>query len=158
MPAYEAVESRLARKIDTSGDCWIWTAAVDPGGYGRVWHDGNMRLAHRVTYEVFVGPIPDGLSLDHICHNADTSCDGGKGCPHRLCVNPAHLEPVTQGDNARRGRTGQRSGEQKRSRTHCIHGHEFTPENTYVIASKNARVCITCRRANGARHDAKRRG
>lgn len=101
--------------------CWIWNGYVSEDGYGRL---GKI-VAHRMVYEERVGPVPDGLELDHLCRQRD-------------CVNPAHLEPVTHAENIRRGVWTLRS--------HCRQGHEFTPENTYVDPH-GQRFCRTCRRA-----------
>lgn len=103
--------------------CLVWTAATAPGGYGRL-HDravGRNIRSHRWLYDRWFGPIPDGLDLDHLCRNT-------------ACVNPAHLEPVTRKENTVRGIW---------SRTHCINGHELTPENTIVRG--RSRRCRTCR-------------
>lgn len=83
---------RLLPKIDTSGDCWEWQGAVDPNGYGRFHIDGRMLGAHRVTYQMLVGEIPEGRDLDHLCRN-------------RRCVRPSHLEPVSRYENLMRGET-----------------------------------------------------
>lgn len=94
---------RFWEKVDKSGDCWIWTAYRLPYGYGQFTsNDYRHYRAHRYAYEALVGPIPAGLHLDHLCHNG-TDCYGGRACPHRACVNPAHLEPVTNRENLRRG-------------------------------------------------------
>lgn len=109
--------------------CWPWTAAVQSAGYGF----NRGKLAHRTAYEDAVGPIPDGLTIDHLCSN-------------RRCCNPSHLEPVTREENARRGernrltRSGGRPDLVRRS--HCKHGHEFTPDNVRLVG--NARICRTC--------------
>jgi hypothetical protein len=76
----------------------------NPGGYGQLTVDRVQYRAHRVTYEHFVGPIPEGLVLDHLCHSTSTDCPGGRDCPHSACVNPDHLEAVTQGENVRRAK------------------------------------------------------
>lgn len=82
----------LARvEMDAAG-CWLWTGGVTGGGYGYYWAEGRMRRAHRYAYEAVVGPIPDGMDLDHLCRV-------------RTCVNPDHLEPVTRRENLLRGAT-----------------------------------------------------
>lgn len=87
------LEERLNRHLDKSGDCWIWTGRLCHNGYGHVRLPGTVGRAHRVAYELWVGPIPDGLHLDHVEE---------RGCTSRACCNPAHLEPVTQAENNRR--------------------------------------------------------
>jgi len=127
-------------------ECWPWTGRVNEQGYGIIYEgglDGGRRLrAHRAMYELHVGPIADGLTLDHLCHTrAVPDCADGPTCAHRRCVNPAHLEPVTKAENLRRG--------EPRNRTHCPHGHEKTPENIRVNKLKNggvARACRVCER------------
>jgi hypothetical protein len=89
--ALERWESRVHR---TFGGCWEWTGAKDRDGYGTMHHRNRPYRAHRFAYEQFVGPIPDGLVIDHLCTN-------------RGCVNPEHLEPVTNAVNIKRGETGQ---------------------------------------------------
>lgn len=110
-------------KVDKSGDCWTWTAYLKPDGYGFVKFGGRCQQAHRVAYELLVGPIPDGLEIDHRCRN-------------RACVNPAHLEPVTHLVNVIRT--------PRKVVTHCKHGHPFDEANTYRHGSK--RQCKTCQR------------
>lgn len=85
------------------GSCWLWTASRRKQGYGDLRFQDVGLLAHRVAYELVIGPIPDGLVLDHLCHN-DSDCPGGPTCPHRACVNPSHLEPVTNETNIARGK------------------------------------------------------
>jgi hypothetical protein len=89
--------------VEASG-CWRWTGSMSRYGYGRWVKNGRSQGAHRAVYEALVGPIPEGLDLDHMCHNADETCPGGHGCQHRACVNPAHLEPATRQLNLSRGR------------------------------------------------------
>lgn len=144
----------------TDAGCWPWTGQIDPQGYGRLSFTDPLvpkseprRLrekrfgAHRCSYEHYVGPIPTGLTLDHVCHSRDTDCAGGPRCPHRRCVNPDHLEPVTSAVNTMRGRSLSTINATK---THCIHGHEFTPENTYR-GPDGARSCRTCQREKDRR-------
>ena len=90
-------------KVETAPDgCWLWTAGIYPtNGYGYF----RNRKAHRVSFELFVGPIPEGLTIDHACHSLDTACPGGH-CSHRLCVRPDHLRLMSRMDNYRAGRLG----------------------------------------------------
>lgn len=86
---------RAKYEISESG-CWLWIGALTPNGYPQLrLGDGHLCLAHRFSYELVNGAIPDGLQVDHTCHGADPSCPGGFSCVHRRCVNPTHLEAVT---------------------------------------------------------------
>lgn len=118
---------RFWAKVEKTEGCWNWTAYLDPQGYGRYNHNGRCRLAHRLAYIDRVGPIPDGLHLDHLCKN-------------RRCVNPAHLEPVTAQENLRRSA----AREAKRAITHCPSGHPYDARNTFVNRA-GSRVCRACR-------------
>lgn len=117
--------------------CWIWIGAKSYGisgkaadPYGYFLFEKKNRLAHRVSYQLHVGPIPEGKQIDHLCR-------------HTLCVNPDHLEPVTPRENVRRGYSF------KPKATHCANGHEMTAENTYLkpqsTTVKARRECRTCR-------------
>ena len=110
--------------------CWIWQGAENGDGYGRISVHNNSRRAHRVSYESFVGPVPAGLVIDHLCRQ-------------RMCVNPAHLEPVTNGENVRRGALADLSY-RRDTITHCPQGHEYTTSNSY-ICKRGKRQCRTCR-------------
>ncbi len=136
-PRIPAVDRFLAH-VDKRGtdECWPWTGGGDGNGYGhfRVGCAEGLQRAHQFAYGLWVGPVPAGLELDHTCHGRDTSCRGGPTCPHRRCVNPAHLEPVTMVENQRR----------KRKLT-CKWGHPYTPENTNHLKG-GGRQCRTCNR------------
>lgn len=125
---------RLSYRIAETG-CWAWIRSLNHGGYGSFTWLGKRMGAHRAAYELLIGPIPPGLDLDHLCRN-------------RACVNPAHLEPVTRSVNLRRGDVGGQS----RFNTHCIHGHEFTPENTYRRPKDGGRHCRECMRSARLRY------
>lgn len=128
MPAHKiALEIRFWQKVDKSDDCWLWTGARHPLGYGHIKIDGKVEGAHRVSYEMANGPIPLGMALDHLC------------CVP-ACVNPEHLEVVTISENTRRG-----SSQIGSRRTHCRRGHTLTPETTYHW--QGIRICRTCRSA-----------
>jgi hypothetical protein len=99
LTADEAFAALVVVAVD---GCWIWAGDRDHQGYGRVHLDGQSHYAHRWVYERERAPIPEGLVLDHLCHTISPLCAGG-ACRHRLCVNPAHLEPVTRSENTQRG-------------------------------------------------------
>lgn len=135
-------EQRFWAKVDQDGPllspylgrCWLWMGWTPGGvrGYGSIERDGKRPQAHRVAYELVAGVIPEGLTLDHLCRTPP-------------CVNPAHLEPVTQRENTMRGRTIPAANARK---THCPHGHPYSPENTYRTpdGSRKCRVCLNARR------------
>ena len=132
--------TRIANKFipDLAG-CWVWIASKNPQGYGWTTFKNRSYLAHRAVYELLVGPIPDGLQCDHLCLN-------------KSCVNPAHIEIVTAKVNTLRGTNPCAISAKK---THCIHGHEFTPANTYRGVA-NRRDCLTCKRLRNQRIEAER--
>ena len=80
-----ALEERFWAKVEKTEECWLWDGCLNSRGYGCIGINGVSRLAHRVAYEAAKGPIPDGLVIDHLCHNADPSCSGGPTCRHRRC-------------------------------------------------------------------------
>lgn len=97
-------DERFWAKLERLGpsDCWLWQYGLFGNGYAQFVSDAGLVYAHRWVYERCVGPIPDGLVIDHRCHNEDQDCPGGRTCEHRRCVNPGHLEVVTTGQNVRR--------------------------------------------------------
>ena len=113
----------LVQKTD---DCWLWVGGHRRRCYGSLKVKGKTVFAHRVAYEELVGPIPKGLTLDHLCRN-------------RPCVRPSHLEPVSLKVNILRG---QGPAARNATKTHCIHGHEFTEANTYSY--RGGRFCRQC--------------
>lgn len=124
--------------------CWIWQWSVNHLGYGMVQaDDGKFKGAHKVYWERVNGPTPKGMELDHLCHNPDT-CEDGKTCIHRRCVNHDHLEPATHGDNVRRGLAGRVNGERQSAKTVCANGHPLQGENVY-INGRGSRSCRICR-------------
>lgn len=109
----------------TPDGCWLWLGKLNSYGYGITSRGGRRLMAHRVAYEQRVGPIPPALVLDHLCRT-------------RACCNPQHLEPVTIGENVRRG-------DGPSSRTCCPQGHAYDAENTYTSPT-GERTCRTCHR------------
>lgn len=98
---------------------------------------------HRLVYEQHHGPIPGGLTIDHLCHGWDESCAGGPSCLHRRCIEITHLEAVTRRVNTLRGRSRYAINARK---THCDYGHEFSDANTYRRRDTPGRQCKTCNR------------
>lgn len=130
-----------------TGGCWVWTGSLFPSGYGRLAYHGKSLRAHRFVYETLVGPLGD-TQLDHVCHIPEV-CNLGTDCPHRACVNPTHLRPSTARDNVLRSNSIQAVNARK---THCINGHELTPENNYPSFAKlGQRACRTCGNERAAR-------
>lgn len=139
--------------IDEATGCWLWQKGLDRYGYG-VLNVRGRNSAHRGAYIGFIGPIPPGMTIDHLCHSADSACRGGASCMHRRCVNPDHLEAVSGKVNTLRGTSVSAVNARK---THCIRGHEFTNENTYVMPD-GGRACRKCRRIFEAAYYARKKG
>ena len=115
--------SRL--RIERNG-CWVYTGPLNSGGYGKFGHDV---MAHIYAYTHWVGPVPEGMQIDHLCRV-------------RSCCNPKHLEVVTARTNTLRG---EGLAARNARKTHCPQGHEYTPENTLLKGRR--RHCRTCDRA-----------
>lgn len=134
--------------VDTDTGCWMWTGAINHHGYGMFNVPEGLRRAHRVMYELMVGPIPEGEEIDHTCHTDDPTCWGGATCPHRRCCNPEHLEAVTPRENQLRGNG---VGGMNARKTHCPQGHPYDEENTFIVrGSRRCRICQEAR--NRARY------
>ena len=124
-------EERFWAKVEITEGCWLWTASRTPDGYGKLKVAGRWGRAHRVAYEQLVGPIPDGLQIDHLCRV-------------RHCVNPAHMEPVTCRENLMRGDT---VTARNAAKTHCPQGHPLEAGNLGLSELRRGkRACLICSR------------
>lgn len=132
------IKRLLSEKTVTDAGCWEWRLNMSKG-YGGI-HVPSLKKtprAYRFLYEALVGPVPDGLHLDHVCRN-------------RACINPDHLEPVTLVENVMRGESFSAKNAKK---TSCNNGHPYTPENTYVLGD-GSRKCKTCSKEKWAARSA----
>ncbi len=123
---------RFWSKVDKTGGCWLWKNYLNTKGYGLFFNGKTMCRVHRYSYELANGPIPKGMTIDHICHNKDESCSGDNSCLHRRCVNPDHLEAVSHQTNCQRGTS---------RRKFCKYEHPCGLQYNY---GKRQRTCKTC--------------
>jgi hypothetical protein len=121
------LQTRLSQKFIQTDGCWPWSGATTgkENAYGLIWNNGKYNLAHRVMYEIYVGEIPAGFDIDHLCRN-------------KLCVNPMHLEAVSHRENMLRADVGAHN----KAKTHCPKGHEYSQTNTRIThGSRSCRMC-----------------
>jgi hypothetical protein len=125
----------LAERVDRSGGlnaCWPWLLSTGGHGYGQGFDGTTVRLAHRLAWLAWVGPIYDGMTIDHLCRN-------------RVCCNPAHLRLLSNEENGRLNGNA--------VKTHCKRGHPFDAENTR-INRRGHRICRACHRLRWQRSEA----
>lgn len=135
---------RFENKFTKTDNCWNWTASTNgKRNYGTMFYEGRSQLAHRISYKLYKGEIPAGLTIDHLCNNT-------------LCVNPDHLALATQKDNNLRGNSATAKNKRK---THCARGHALNGANVRMIERKDGvrRKCKECGRADSLKHFYKKR-
>src|SRR5690606_13096565 len=126
--------------------CWLWFGSNNGAGYGQLRFPAGQKYAHRLSYEALVGPIPNGMFIDHLCRTP-------------ACVRPDHLEPVSPRENVRRGNAPLLAGLAQSAKTHCPAGHLYDEENTYYRDSvaRKGRCCRICYRRAVDKYQAKTR-
>lgn len=133
----EKTKKKLLTKITKNGECWQWFGNKDRHSYGKIWIKGKLKTAHRVSYEIFVGEIKEGMAIDHICRN-------------RSCINPKHLRQLTWAQNAM---ASDGICPTFKKRTHCKNGHPFSGSNLVIYKNQpNARKCRTCIRTRWGKY------
>ena len=147
VPRWSNAEDRFWENVlpEPNSGCWLWAGHGDLCGYGKMHADGWQQMAHRFSYQLHGGVIPDGYEIDHLCSV-------------RCCVNPAHLEPVTSAENKRRTGLRGRARSGNSLKTHCKYGHPLSGKNLYVRPDGAGRDCMECRRQHQAKLRARRKG
>jgi hypothetical protein len=137
---------RFKAKVEVDNDgCHLWTGCLDKNGYGffNMGRPKRLRRAHRISYLLFVGPVPAGYDVEHRCHTDDETCDG-TDCKRRRCVNPEHLEALTHSDNVLRGRS---FSAREAQQTHCLRNHPLSgPGSDVYLMPRGGRQCRYCKR------------
>lgn len=128
--------------VSKTEGCWLWTGGLDSDGYGKLKFEGRWVRAYRLAYELEIGPIPNGLTLDHLCRV-------------RACVRPSHLEPVTRGTNTHRSPIAHAAINARK--TNCPKGHPLDASNTYGWRD-GSRACRTCRNEASRRYRERKAG
>lgn len=146
-PPVRPIKDRIHDSVnitDTGFDtpCWLWKKSLIWSGYAKTWYQGKTVAAHRLSYEVFIGPIPDGLQVDHLCKI-------------KHCVNPEHLEPVTPRTNVMRADT---VAARNAAKTHCGEGHEYAGDNLLIVQTTGERRCRTCTNETARQYRNRQRG
>jgi len=144
LPVQTVAERLAAGLVRMPNGCLEWTGVTNRGGYGRIWFNGKIVMAHRLAWELVNGPIPEGMLIRHLV------------CDNPPCCNVDHLRPGTQVENLADMVAKDRHGRYNSVKTHCPQHHEYTEANTY-LSPQGRRTCRTCKRAKDVRRDAKRR-
>lgn len=136
-------ENLLTRLEPQPNGCILWGGKPNPDGYSQIAKNGRLHMTHRAAYELWVGPIPEGMTIDHECHNRDETCKGGDTCPHRRCVNPEHLVPKSMRANT------EASPHTNAGKATCVRGHQVVKEQVGYCAEcvsmlQTGRSCSGC--------------
>jgi hypothetical protein len=132
-PLIERLEA--ASIPEPNSGCWLWFGAPTAAGYGLLSVNNQRRYTHVIAYELAKGPVPPTLVVDHLCRNP-------------CCINPDHLEAVTQRENIARGLSAKTTKARFAAMTHFKCGHAMTPDNTYIVGKRKERRCRTCNKAD----------
>lgn len=153
MPAGATQLERIVSRFEKQDNgCWHHPSVPTAKGYAQTkygWPKSQSTLIHRLSWIYYKGDIPEGMVIDHLCHNP-AECEGGNNCPHRRCVNPDHLALVTEAEN------NAKTVRVLKYRSHCLKGHPLE-NNVIQFASRKGQYCLTCKRESGKLNARKRR-